>query len=189
MIRFVFNVCHCYASDVWLKTVKTKSTYVNQLNWIQHRFITAATGAYRCTSRLKLLKLIGLPELVDELDLVKEKRQLELPDRREFVDMRRREMVERLPGFEQYYDNPGAITHRYTIWCISNTGPFRAFLHKIGLADEPSCRYCGHDSETSYHLVNECEYTRRSTTESTESTKSTIDGLCFQIVNNLLNFS
>ena len=146
-----------YAADVWLEQSKKKPTYTKLLNSLQHRFITAMTGAYRCTNRQRLLKLIGIPEITEDLELMREKRQLELENRREYVELRRSEMTAGLPGFEQSYDDVGNITHRYVIWCITNTGPFRSTLNKIGLADDPSCRFCGFENESSYHLLRDCE--------------------------------
>ena len=35
-----------------------------------------------------------------------------------------------------------SITHRFTIWCLLDTGPFKDFLYKINKANNTICRYC-----------------------------------------------
>ena len=174
----VFIPTVSYAAETWFEEVKAKSTYTDQLNSLHHRFITALTGAYRCTNRQKLLKLIGVPELSGEIEILQEKKQLDRQNRKAYSKRRRSEEVARLPEFAQTFEDIDTITHRFTIWCIANTGPFRSMLHRLGLADDPSCRYCGYERETSHHLLNNCEFI--------EIDEATIEGKCIRLVKQLL---
>ena len=76
-----------------LKESIKKKTYIDKLRKIQHKFTTTLIGSYRCTSRLKLLKLIGQLDIVDELSLVVESKELDKVERKEFLKSKREEKL------------------------------------------------------------------------------------------------
>ena len=77
---------------IWFEKIRAKSSFIDQLNSMQHWFVTALTGAYRCTNRRKLLRMIGASEISEEL----EKRQLEKPALRRTEEKRRGRAAARL---------------------------------------------------------------------------------------------
>ena len=44
--------------------------------------------------------------------------------------------------------DPGLIERKETVWCTTETGPFKFFLMKIGKEDDDTCRRCGQARET-----------------------------------------
>lgn len=64
---------------------------------------------------------------------------------------------------------------RFVFWCISEHGPFRAYLFKMKLSDNEWCRYCGAYPETAIHLANECEAIDLTVSESYEESKSALE--------------
>ena len=48
------------------------------------------------------------------------------------------------------------IKHRYTVWCMTEAGPFRSHLKNIGLTDSNECRLCKTEKETAHHLIFHC---------------------------------
>ena len=76
---------------------------------------------------------------------------------------KRHELRERaLREQEQYYElssifKIGETTRKETFWCLTEAGPFAAFLTKVGIMDDDSCRRCRLSKETASHLLFECE--------------------------------
>ena len=151
-----------YGHEVWHKEIMKKKTLIESIEKSQRRILRAITGAYRCASTAKLLEITN--ELPAEIELrisdeVKRLPKEERVAKREELSRKWRSEQESNYEMSAAFD-PGQIKRKETIWCMTETGPFRKFLVKIGKADDEGCRLCGDATETAQHLLFECERAR-----------------------------
>ena len=181
----VFLPTLTYASAIWFSDLANRANYLDRLRGIQRRFVIAATGAYKCTPNERLMKLLGLIDVVDELRMLCETRERSAPERKAMKYRKRTETIERMQGFEVAAPKFDAdlISNKHTIWCISECGPFKKFLHRIGKSDDDWCRYCCAASESSSHLIFECEALGDSLTSELEM--SELNSKCKELVRKL----
>ena len=59
------------AYDVWFNQIKCKKTHLNFLRKIKIKFVKAMTCVYKQTSNFKLLRLVSLVDIVDEVMITK----------------------------------------------------------------------------------------------------------------------
>lgn len=157
----VFIPMISYASSVWFDRIKEFKTYTDILRKLQRKVLICLTRAYKNTKHSNLLKVIGFIDVIDELEIINDVKKVIKRDRAEFkrlVKIDRFCKIESEFEYEHIRQEIDMCKHRYTIWCLTNTGPFRAFLNKI-FSDRFNryCRYCGINSETSHHLLYDCE--------------------------------
>jgi hypothetical protein len=151
----VFLPIISYGSEIWLDEIKKKKTYKKKLDKLQRSIILAVTGAYKTTNNIKLLKLIKINCICEEIEIkqrvknVENKREEKLKLRMCYLD--KKESFDRCIDYD--IDNTKS---KYLIWCISRNGPFKSFMKKIGIVDNDWCRYCHCVPETPVHLINEC---------------------------------
>ena len=181
----VFLPTMTYASAAWFREIENKVTLLDKLKRIQRRFIVAASGAYKCTSAIRLMKLLGVTDVVDELNTLSEARESGMRESKQFRHRRRTETIERMESFGIDLQNFDAdrIENKHVIWCVSNCGPFKWFLHKIGKANDKQCRYCGETDETPGHLLFECE--AQSVRLLNESEMKEINAKCRELIRRL----
>ena len=137
-----------------------KYTRSSKLRAIQHRYLRNLFGLYKHTSYHHLFKLTSIVDIVSELHIFVQSLQLPRESRREFKLVNRQGTLNNLLVTSVLTIDPTVIetlTHRYSLWCLTGAGPFREFLHKLKLVENPACRYCGFPSETSSHLLNYCK--------------------------------
>ena len=182
----VFLPTITYASAAWFRDISSKTTFLDKLRRIQRRFVIAASGAYKSTSNIRLMRLLGVTDVVDELNTLSEARERGALDSKQLKYQRRTEAIERMERFEvdlQKFD-ADRIGNKYVTWCVSNSGPFKWFLRRIGKAEDEQCRYCGAKSETAGHLLFDCNAQRVRLTE--ESGMREINDTCRKLISKLL---
>lgn len=145
-----------YASEVWSKDVKDSTSVSNKLSAHQRKVINALIGAYKTTNSEKLLELLGLCSLTEEISIVSKINDQDKSIRETIRESLRNELWNKKDSFG-FQLNIGLIKHRYAVWFISGVGPFRDYLFKTKKPDNPWCRYCYFYPETSVHLLYECE--------------------------------
>ena len=156
----VFVSSVSYAAYVWFPDVELKSSYLTKLRTIQHRYLRNLFGLYKHTSYHHLFKLTSIVDIVSELQISVQSLQLPRGSRRKFKLVNRQDTLNSLlvtPVLAIDHTVTETLTHRYSLWCLTGAGPFREFLHKLKLVENPACRYCGFPSETSSHLLNYCK--------------------------------
>ena len=114
--------------------LERKQTYLDRLKRIQRRFIIAASAAYKCTPKEELMKMLGIADVIEELRVLSDARELSAPERRAMKFERRVKAIGRLRSFEVSLRkfSPDEIRAKQVIWCVTNCGPFKSFLIKIG---------------------------------------------------------
>ena len=112
--------------------------------------LRAVTGAYRCASSSKLLELTNQLPIEVELRIRSETKNLEKTARMSRrTELRKRWRNEQDSSYDLSDEfDVEQIVKRESIWCLTETGPFRNFLVKIGLEEDHNCRLCGNSAET-----------------------------------------
>ena len=77
------------------------------------------------------------------------------------------------------------IRRRWTVWALTEAGPFRSYLHKYHLAEESECRFCHESEETAQHLLV-CDHFDFNITSDSETEEFET---CIAIIINELNRS
>ena len=121
--------------------------------------VVAITGCYRTTANEKLLRLLRLNRLDEELMIKNAVADLNRASRHEVREtMRRAYLDEKSNGYSfDCEDDLDEIDPKYVIWCASKHGPFKTYLKRMNLAENDWCRYCHSVPETPIHLVSECD--------------------------------
>lgn len=176
----VFVPTISYAANIWFPYVKDKPSYISKLITMQNRVIRSLFKTYRCTSTVRLLKLLNIVSInyelhislgLDKLDYVT--RSLTKADKRSrFIE----QIVCDYP-IEIAFEDVLNFTNRFTLWCLLGTGPFKEFLYKINKTSDPYCRYCNLDIENFYHFYYICEKFRNFIVNS-----SSFEDICKHIV-------
>lgn len=155
----VFLPTITYASAAWFDDIERRKGCLENLRRVQRRFVLAASGAYRCTANSPLMKLLGLTDVIEELRVLAEATGRSGKDKKALKFSRRVEEAERTAGFEIAAPNfdVDRINNKHVIWCVSDCGPFKRLLLKIGKTTDDWCRYCNAATETASHLLYDCE--------------------------------
>jgi hypothetical protein len=146
-----------YASEVWYEDIKEKVTYLKDLNALQRKMINAITGSYKCENTEKLLDLIKINNINEELLIKSKILEIEREEKRIQKEIMRKE----LQLDKDSYGFPlevQLVQTKYPFYIITGKGPFRDFLYKIKQHPTEWCRYCGYCPETAIHLMLECEH-------------------------------
>lgn len=153
----VFLPIISYGSKIQFKLIREKSTYTNILIKLQRLIVRSITNSYKNTNSEKLLEIKNLIEIIDELDiktetdLIKEK-DLRIKLKREHY-LNKREKI-----FDMMNLDFGLLKYKESIWCLTESGPFKNYLFKMNLVDDDLCRFCSYSRETAQHLIYECIY-------------------------------
>ena len=121
--------------------------------------MVAITGAYRYANSRKILEIANEIPIEIELRIMNETMSLSKDER----SAARREQREQWRSERELYYETNAhlefeqLRRRQEIWCLTETGPFRTFLRKIGKEEEESCRLCDEAPESAEHLLFRCE--------------------------------
>ena len=158
LYRSVFLRMITYASAVWFPEIRKYRTKIEKLIRIQNRIIRIITGAYQKSNANKLLELSNQITIDKELEILHEVAS-QPTDRRGELKREMREDARR--ERERFFDLPNCqfeeLKTREATWCLTGAGPFKSYLHKCGLTDEPICRFCGQADETSERLLFACD--------------------------------
>ena len=159
LYKQVFLPMMIYGHEIWFEEIRNKSMYIDRINRLQRRILRAIVGAYKNVNTDKMLELTGVLPIDDELKILNDTKALSKLERSaKRAESRRRMLNER----QQYYDlsenfEIEQTRKRESVWCLTETGPFRKYLTKIGKEDDDSCRLCGGPAETAQHLLYECD--------------------------------
>lgn len=85
----VFLPIVTYAVSVWFDNVKESATKINKLGRIQRKIVNAITGAYVNTNSEKLLKLLNICFVDQELEIETRSRELNKSERRQYKALKR----------------------------------------------------------------------------------------------------
>lgn len=150
-----------YGFEVWYPDVVNKSTYMHKLIAVQRRTIRSITGAYCNTSTNKLLEITRVIPIDREMEI-----QFELRDNRSEAknELKKQMRIDAFNERERIFDfgtmDTMKIKCRETIWCLTESGPFKKYLFNNNLVENDTCRFCNFEIETAHHLLFECEYVR-----------------------------
>lgn len=129
--------------STWFKWIKFEYQF-KLLRKMQRKILLSLSRAYRTTSSIKLLNLFGVIDIIEHLKLLNKEKLIR--------DKRINEQL-----VKQGYDfDYGEVAYKEFIWLILDHGPHREYLFRMGLDDDPECRFCGEDNETSEHLIFNC---------------------------------
>ena len=77
---------------------------MERLRKLQQKFLTVMTGSYRCTNRIKMLKMINQIDIVEELKLMMDAKELPKDERKEYKKSNREEILNEIHEFDVKYD-------------------------------------------------------------------------------------
>jgi hypothetical protein len=184
----VFLPMILYSSRIWYNRIKSKVTYLNKLRIIQMKFIKSITGMYRCTKSEIIYRLLNIIDIVDDLEINSTLNLVDIDKRKEIKNIKRNQILvqfsEVINTVNLDLDNIDydGIKHRFSLWCLSGTGPFKSFLHKIGRSLDNYCRFCHCENETSSYSLLFCN-------RYLDKNFDTFEKKCIYIVNDLFKNS
>ena len=137
------------------------------MNRAQRKPLLAITRAYKTTSYEKLFMVTGVISF--ELEAIKKKMM-----REKSRELERRLTREEIGEIDEVlrWENAKNFTKKLNVemriefrndicpelvYVLTGHGPFRAFLNKIGRAEETECRLCGEEEESVRHFQEGCE--------------------------------
>ena len=123
---------------------------------MQRKFLKVLFRAYRCTSTEKLLTVLNIVHITDEVEIQINSRTVNSNDRTNFKNTKRSKILSNNAHINLARDIIDNFKHKFTLWCLTGTGPFKDFLYKIEKVNDKNCRYCGGADETPTHLAYEC---------------------------------
>ena len=137
----------------------------DQLKSLQRKAILAMTGAFSTTNNSKLLDLIGLLEVNEEIACLSECRELEEESRKKIRSDRLAAQRERLQGdrYEPLFNEQliMKIRRKETIWFLTGHGPFATHSIRFNKNELTNCRLCRLVDETPRHLLFDCAFFRQ----------------------------
>ena len=150
LYRQVFLPMIMYGQRVWARELKFKYQ-LHELAKLQRRALLALTGCYRTTSYEKLFSVLGVLSIAREIKYFEESRSMDREQRMELYGSMMGEQ-----GYDGTYQTLKSSRRKETLWCVTQHGPFRAHLRRIGVDEDDQCRFCAGEAETVEHLVNVC---------------------------------
>ena len=154
----VFVPTMSYGYQIWLPEIQSHTTKMAKLDRLQNSIMRLMTCAYLRSSSAKLMEILNILPLTQEIQIMYETLQLPPPERRASrIEAKREALDHRTTFFNLENSMLERLQTKEAIWCLTGAGPFKAFLHKCGLADDSACRFCGLADETSEHLLYACE--------------------------------
>lgn len=106
-----------YASEVWSKDVKDSTSVSNKLSALQRKVINVLIGAYKTTNTEKLLELLGLCSLTEEISIASKINNQDKSIRKSTRESLRNELLNKKYSFG-FQLNIDLIKHRYAMWSI-----------------------------------------------------------------------
>lgn len=135
-----------YGCKTWHKELKFKYQK-ERIKRMQRRSIVSLFRPYRTSNNQKLLNILGILEINSNLKII--------------TDEKRDEYLEKLK--EQGYTEDNRILeqikYKETLWFLLGHGPFKEYLFRFNLTENPYCRFCDKEDniESAEHLIFECE--------------------------------
>jgi hypothetical protein len=130
------------------------------LRVMQKRFLKSLTKLYKNTATEKVLELLNIIDIKKELEIIIESMKLDKTERKEYRKTEREKIIKKNYKYNYHPNFTNIIfdsKSRYTLWCLTDTGPFRSTLYKMKLVDSDCCRYCHYSIENFSHVMNDCE--------------------------------
>lgn len=145
-----------YLNEIW--AAELSNAQMERLKKLQRSYLLALSGAYRSTSRVKLMNLLQVLSIEKELRCQSEGRGRGAEEK---ATIRTEHMQRQLSGYDSFYllpfdpDLVGLLRSKLSIWFLTGHGPFRTSRGHRG--DDKSCRFCGKGLELPEHLLFDCE--------------------------------
>ena len=172
-----------YGFQIWYEDIREKKSYLAELRKMQRKILIALTRVYKRTSHQRLLKVLDLPDIESELEILLKADRLECDEKRVFKKREREISVNQIDvcSYEDYRDEIESSRHRYTLWCLTETGPFANYLNVIfpNHCHSKICRYCQEHNETAEHLLFDCKLIQ-------PQLKGDLETNCHLLVNKLI---
>ena len=134
---------------------RLNQTQKDKLHSLQRSAILSITGAYSSTSNRKLLDLLGLLEINEEIPLRRQTKDLGSSERKkmrkELIAERRREGE--AYGFECRLEES---VGREIFFFLTGHGPFVSHYRRYDNELPTNCRFCGVFEESAEHLLLHC---------------------------------
>jgi hypothetical protein len=189
-MKLYFNVfipTITYGSRVWFKRINNKITYIEELRLMQRKFLKILHRLYRNTKNDVLISTMNVIDIIDELKLLDKSYVLDKKDRKSFKIKERENMLnDNLTIVSTETKNTVQNSKsRFTLFVITDTGPFKSTLYKMKIVKDEKCRYCDNDRENSNHLFYDCNKFKTSNTTDNQLTPESFEARCIKIVKQL----
>ena len=143
-----------YCSDVWGQMNQLQR---NRLHTTQRSAVLSVTGAYPSTGNSKLLNLLGLLEVNEEIEFREQTKALDSDERKrkrlERIEERRQEGEQYGASFECRL---GESVSREIFFFLTGHGPFVSHSRRYNDELAVNCRFCGIFEESLEHLLLHC---------------------------------
>lgn len=142
------------------------------------------TKLYKITPNDKILELLNVVDIMDELRLLNESYSLEKCKRKGFKNEERNKILKsnKKSYYNEYRNLIDSSISRYTLWCMTEIGPFKSTLLKMNLVSNDLCRYCCSDIENIEHLYFYCKKFNKEIDKS----EKIIEKKCIYIIKTLM---
>lgn len=176
--RLLLSVVHSimlYGAEIWADRL-THEKYRRKLASVQRRAALRVACAYRTVSEaatLVITKTVPIDLMAQERKRLYERRaEGTLNDNTRMVERKQtiREWVLRwqsgetgrwtaklIPEIEEWVDCDHVETGFYLTQLLTGHGLFNAYLHRMGLLDNPMCRYCPTSIDDAHHTFFQCD--------------------------------
>ena len=94
---------------------------------------------------------------MDEIRILDESNNRSKEDRKNYKNENRSICLNRIDNFDLSEIDTNRSTHRFTLWCLNDTGPFKEFLCKINKSNDPFFRYCNSAFENPTQILYDCK--------------------------------
>ena len=144
-----------FMSEIWFDELTI--TQRSKLRSLQNSYVRTMTGAYSRTNSLKLLNLLGLLEIQEQVSYQRAAYQ-KAPQEKQQIRLAYQNLQGSQPN--SHYQTPfdrkeiGIVRSWEVFWMVSKHGPFRT--HFLSTEVNRSCRLCSEEEETPEHLLYRC---------------------------------
>ena len=171
-----------YCSDVWGDSLKQHQK--DKLHTLQRNAILSITGAYPSTNNSKLLDLLGLLEINDEIEFRSQTTHMDSLERRQKRAELIAEHVHQEPYGTSFRCRLGESIGREVFCFLTGHGPFVSHSRRFDHHLPENCRFCGLFVETADHLLLHCAAFGRFTIDQDTET-SAIESRCKLILSEI----
>ena len=156
--RQVYLTTLLYCHEIWAAALNNRQK--DQLKSLQRKTILAMTGAFSSTNNSKLLDLIGVLEVNEEIAYQNEIKGEDHETRKRIKADRLAAQRERLQGdrYEPMFNEElvRKIRRKETFWFLTGHGPFATYSVRFNKNETTNCRLCRLVDETPRHLLHDC---------------------------------
>ena len=142
-----------YVQEVWFKYLVNYQKV--KLRKLQRDFLLALTRAYTKTNNFKLLNILGVLSVDDEIVYLNESKNKSEEEKSALKD-NLLAVQERLTEFDISFDKRllRDSKRKEVIWFLTGHGPFKSSISNVNNI----CRFCNLFEENPYHLIFTCSF-------------------------------